>query len=591
MTYTVRELAAKLNLPFQGDGDQAISRAGSWGTMDEGCLIFLERGTKFALATDRAPGCLLAPEDLVPPGMTAMISDRPKLDFARAHALLSPRPRGTGRRHPSARVAPDALVAEDVDIGPNAVVGPCATIGPGSVLHAGVVVGEGCVVGAECILYPRVVMYPAVTLGDRVTLHAGVVAGSDGFGYVFDGKVQVKFPQSGAVIIEDDVEIGANTTIDRGSLGTTRIGAGAKIDNLVQIAHNVEIGRGVVIAAQTGISGSSVIEDYAVIGGQVGFGDHTRVESGAIIGSKAGILPGKDRPRRRGVLGCPDTSVAGVQAAERPLRAPARDEAAIGRPEVGGGAPRRGALRQTGSVVMLPHAMIQAQNLRKEFRVFRHREGVWGAVRDLFHREYRTLAAVDGINLSMQEGEFVGYIGPNGAGKSTTIKMLTGILVPTSGEINANGFRPYHDRKRYTKTIGVVFGQRTQLWWDIAVIESFKLLRRIYDVSDSDFKERLGFFGELLGLDEFLHSPVRKLSLGQRMRCDIAAALLHKPRILFLDEPTIGLDVVAKDRIRGFLKEINREFRDHDSADDPRSVGHRGTVPAHRHHRPRPHPL
>jgi UDP-3-O-[3-hydroxymyristoyl] glucosamine N-acyltransferase len=293
MTYTVRELAAKLNLPFQGDGDRAITRAGSWASMDEGCLIFLERGGKFALAPDRAPGCLLAPEDLVPTGMTALISDRPKLDFARAHALLSPRPRGAGRRHPSARVAPDAVVAEDVDVGPYAVVGPCATIGRGSVLHAGVVVGESCVVGAECILYPRVVLYPAVTLGDRVTLHAGVVAGSDGFGYVFDGRVQIKFPQSGNVIIEDDVEIGANTTIDRGSLGTTRIRAGAKIDNLVQIAHNVEIGRGVVIAAQTGISGSSVIEDYAVIGGQVGFGDHTRVESGAIIGSKAGILPGK----------------------------------------------------------------------------------------------------------------------------------------------------------------------------------------------------------------------------------------------------------------------------------------------------------
>jgi ABC-2 type transport system ATP-binding protein len=210
---------------------------------------------------------------------------------------------------------------------------------------------------------------------------------------------------------------------------------------------------------------------------------------------------------------------------------------------------------------MLPHVMIRVENLRKEFRVFRHREGVWGAMRDLFHREYRTLAAVDGINLSMQEGEFVGYIGPNGAGKSTTIKMLTGILVPTSGEITANGFSPYDERKKYTKTIGVVFGQRTQLWWDIAVIESFKLLRRIYDVSEAEFRERLDFFGELLGLGEFLHSPVRKLSLGQRMRCDIAAALLHKPRILFLDEPTIGLDVVAKDRIRGFLKEINREFK------------------------------
>jgi viologen exporter family transport system ATP-binding protein len=206
-------------------------------------------------------------------------------------------------------------------------------------------------------------------------------------------------------------------------------------------------------------------------------------------------------------------------------------------------------------------AIIEARQLCKEFRVFKRREGVWGAVKDLFRRDYETLAAVNGIDLSIEEGEFVGYIGPNGAGKSTTIKMMTGILVPTSGEIIANGFNPYRDRTRYTKTIGVVFGQRTQLWWDIAVIESFKLLRRIYDVSQEDFRNRLGFFGDLLGLDEFLHTPVRKLSLGQRMRCDIAAALMHHPRILFLDEPTIGLDVVAKARIREFLKEINRTLR------------------------------
>ncbi len=205
--------------------------------------------------------------------------------------------------------------------------------------------------------------------------------------------------------------------------------------------------------------------------------------------------------------------------------------------------------------------IVEVRNLTKEFRITKHREGVWGAFKDLFHREYRRLVAVDGINLSIEEGEFVGYIGPNGAGKSTTIKMLTGILVPTSGEIMSNGFRPYHDRTRYTKTIGVVFGQRTQLWWDIAVIESFKLLRRIYDVPQSDFKLRLGLFSELLGLGEFLTTPVRKLSLGQRMRCDIAASLLHSPRLLFLDEPTIGLDVVAKDRIREFLKEINRNLK------------------------------
>jgi ABC-2 type transport system ATP-binding protein len=206
-------------------------------------------------------------------------------------------------------------------------------------------------------------------------------------------------------------------------------------------------------------------------------------------------------------------------------------------------------------------SLVDVRNLRKEFRIYKHREGVWGAFRDLFHRDYQRLSAVDGVSFAIEEGEFVGYIGPNGAGKSTTIKMLTGILVPTSGEIRANGFRPYVDRTRYTKSIGVVFGQRTQLWWDIAVIESFKLLRRIYDVSRRDFDERLGFFTELLGLKEFLHTPVRKLSLGQRMRCDIAASLLHRPRLLFLDEPTIGLDVVAKDRIREFLKEINRSLK------------------------------
>jgi ABC-2 type transport system ATP-binding protein len=154
----------------------------------------------------------------------------------------------------------------------------------------------------------------------------------------------------------------------------------------------------------------------------------------------------------------------------------------------------------------------------------------------------------------------VGYIGPNGAGKSTTIKMLTGILVPTSGEVRANGFVPYRQRTAYTRTIGVVFGQRTQLWWDIAVIESFRLLKKIYGVPDSDFDARMRYFDKILELGRYLHTPVRKLSLGQRMRCDIAAALLHNPPLLFLDEPTIGLDIVAKENIRSFLHEVNRIY-------------------------------
>jgi len=205
-------------------------------------------------------------------------------------------------------------------------------------------------------------------------------------------------------------------------------------------------------------------------------------------------------------------------------------------------------------------ALIEARGLTREFKIFRRREGVAGAFRDLFMRDYETLKAVDGIDFFVNKGEMVGYIGANGAGKSTTIKMLTGILVPSAGEVVVDGYVPYKEREIYTRRIGVVFGQRTQLWWDIAVIESFKLLRRIYGVSKQDFENRLKKFDDILELNNFLHLPVRKLSLGQRMRCDLTAALLHNPAILFLDEPTIGLDVLAKAKIREFLKEINGEY-------------------------------
>src|SRR5579864_2204626 len=202
--------------------------------------------------------------------------------------------------------------------------------------------------------------------------------------------------------------------------------------------------------------------------------------------------------------------------------------------------------------------IIEVENLTKEFRTFKRREGVLGALQNLFVREYIMVHAVDHVGFTIEPGEMVGYIGANGAGKSTTIKMLTGILVPTSGRVVANGYVPYRDRRRYTKHLGVVFGQRTQLWWDIAVVESFKLLKEIYEIPDADYQHRLGVFSEILSVQEYLHTPVRKLSLGERMRCDLAASLLHNPPLLFLDEPTIGLDVVAKERIREFLKEINR---------------------------------
>ncbi len=203
---------------------------------------------------------------------------------------------------------------------------------------------------------------------------------------------------------------------------------------------------------------------------------------------------------------------------------------------------------------------VEAVNLVKEFRTFQRREGLSGSVRDLFSRNYTRLKAVDSVTFTLTPGEMVGYIGPNGAGKSTSVKMLTGILVPTSGSVAANGFTPYRERMAYTRTIGAVFGQRTQLWWDIAVVESFRLLKRIYDVSDRDYEARMARFDEILEIKRYLHQPVRKLSLGERMRCDLAAALLHNPPLLFLDEPTIGLDLLAKESIREFLKEVNREY-------------------------------
>jgi ABC-2 type transport system ATP-binding protein len=203
--------------------------------------------------------------------------------------------------------------------------------------------------------------------------------------------------------------------------------------------------------------------------------------------------------------------------------------------------------------------IIEVSELSKHFRTFHRREGIWGGLQNLFVRDYKTVAAVDKASFTVDRGEMVGYIGPNGAGKSTSIKMLTGILVPSSGSALVNGFVPYRQRRQYVRTIGVVFGQRTQLWWDIAVIESFKLLRRIYDVSQRDFDARMEKFNHILGISDYLHTPVRKLSLGERMRCDLAAALLHNPPLLFLDEPTIGLDVVAKHHIREFLRTINRE--------------------------------
>ncbi|MFT5090185.1 MAG: ABC-2 type transport system ATP-binding protein [Candidatus Latescibacterota bacterium] len=204
-------------------------------------------------------------------------------------------------------------------------------------------------------------------------------------------------------------------------------------------------------------------------------------------------------------------------------------------------------------------AKIVVENLVKTYRIAERQPGLGGALRGLLHRHQRTLYALNGISFTLDQGELVGYIGPNGAGKSTTVKVLSGILVPDSGSCHVLGRVPWLERIEHVRRIGVVFGQRTQLWWDLPVVESFDLLRSIYKVPHSDYKTRLDELVSLLDLAPFLDVPVRQLSLGQRMRCDLAASLLHGPEVLFLDEPTIGLDAVSKLAVRDFIKRLNRE--------------------------------
>lgn len=204
--------------------------------------------------------------------------------------------------------------------------------------------------------------------------------------------------------------------------------------------------------------------------------------------------------------------------------------------------------------------VIELKNVCKEFVTAKHYPGFKGAVKGLFTKEKVKKTAVDDISFKIKKGEIVGYIGSNGAGKSTTIKMMSGILVPTSGSCLVNGMEPYKDRKQNAKNIGVVFGQRTQLWWDLPLSETYTVLKEIYEVDNQDFEDRMEFFNQVLGLQEFIHSTVRTLSLGQRMRADLAAALLHNPKVLYLDEPTIGLDVVVKDKIRQAIREINEKY-------------------------------
>lgn len=204
-------------------------------------------------------------------------------------------------------------------------------------------------------------------------------------------------------------------------------------------------------------------------------------------------------------------------------------------------------------------SFIEVENVSKEFKIGKRDKGFRNSIKALFHPEYEIKKAVNNISFSVGKGELVGYIGPNGAGKSTTIKMLSGILLPTSGTITVDGRSPHENRQENAMRIGIVFGQRSQLFWDLPMEETFDLYRKMYRVEEARFKRNVDFYVELLGMQDFLRTPVRQLSLGQKMRANISLALLHDPDIVYLDEPTIGLDVVAKDRIRHFIREINRE--------------------------------
>lgn len=306
MMYTARELAEWLNAPLEGDENAKITGVASPESAAPEDLIYVDSERNLERAARSAARCVLAPAGLrLPPAKTVLRVEQPRLAFARAAARLVPPPRIAEGIHPTAIVAPTARLSGNVAIAPYAVIEEGAEIGAGTQIGAFCFLGRGVQIGQDCRLYPRVTLYPGVKLGARVTVHAGAVIGSDGFGYVRAGDRYEKFPQLGWVEIADDVEIGANTTIDRGALDATTIAEGTKLDNLVHVGHNVTIGRHTVIAAQTGISGSSRVGSGVVIGGQVGIADHCTLEDNCVAGAQAGIPTGKTVRKGQVVWGTP----------------------------------------------------------------------------------------------------------------------------------------------------------------------------------------------------------------------------------------------------------------------------------------------
>ena len=293
MTRTIKELADFLGCTLEGDGGARVSGVASPTAARAEDLIYVDSPRHLDRATASAAKCVVAAPGLSLPGKILLRAANPKLVFARAAEwLLPPAPIATGV-HPTAIIAPSAKLAPGAAVGPYAVIEEKVQIGAGTEVGAFCFLGRGARLGEGCRLYPRVTIYPGARLANRVILHSGAVIGADGFGYVAEGGKHRKFPQVGEVEIQDDVEIGANSTIDRGSLDCTEIGAGTKLDNLVHVAHNVRIGENTVIAAQTGISGSSVMGKNVAVGGQVGIADHCEIEDNAILGAQAGIPSGK----------------------------------------------------------------------------------------------------------------------------------------------------------------------------------------------------------------------------------------------------------------------------------------------------------
>ncbi|MBZ5607223.1 MAG: UDP-3-O-(3-hydroxymyristoyl)glucosamine N-acyltransferase [Acidobacteriia bacterium] len=300
----VSEIAARLQAAWEGEGDREITGAAALESASAHEVAFVGSRKAAAAAAQSRAGCLLVTEAF-PKGPTLIRVSDPRAAFAAVIGLLHPPIPVIPGIHPTAVIAPGADVPRSAAIGPHAVIGAGTRIGERSKVGAGCVLADRIQIGSDCLLHPNVTIYSDVTVGDRAVLHSGCVLGADGFGFVRAGDHYEKFPQIGRVAIGHDVEIGANSCVDRAALGVTEIGDGTKLDNLVHIGHNCRIGRHVVIAAQTGLSGGVVVEDYAVIGGQVGIGDKARIESGAVLGSGCGILTSKIIRKGQVVWGTP----------------------------------------------------------------------------------------------------------------------------------------------------------------------------------------------------------------------------------------------------------------------------------------------